>query len=81
MSVTITLTGARGGQGTSTTAAALALLAARRGHRVELITDDLDTMTALLGLPAPSDDCERLEIVDGLTLAIEPVRCCDPGDR
>ena len=73
MTVTINLTGARGGQGTSTTAAALGLLAARRGHRVELITDTPDTMNALLGLSNPPDDeADAVEVVPGFTLRSEP---------
>ena len=72
MTVTINLIGARGGQGTSTTAAALGLLAARRGHRVELITDTPDTMRALLGLSNATDDADAVEIVPGFTLRSEP---------
>jgi hypothetical protein len=49
---TITVTGARGGSGASTVAAALALFGARE-HPTELVTHDLDDMTALLGLTAP----------------------------
>lgn len=72
MTVTINLIGARGGQGTSTTAAALALLAARRGRRVELITDTPDTMRALLGLPDAPGDAEAVDVVPGLTLRSTP---------
>jgi hypothetical protein len=72
VTVTINLIGARGGQGTSTTAAALGLLAARRGHHVELITDTPDTMCALLGLSGAPDDADALEVVPGLTLRSEP---------
>ena len=72
MTVTINLIGARGGQGTGTTAAALGLLAARRGHRVELITDTPDTMCALLGLSNAPNDADAVEIVRGFTLRSEP---------
>ena len=72
MTVTINLIGARGGQGTSTTAAALGLLAARRGHRVELITDTLDTMCALLGLPAAAADADSVDVAPGFRLRPEP---------
>ena len=72
MTVTINLIGARGGQGTSTTAAALGLLAARRGHHVELITDTPDTMRALLGLPAAAAEADTVDIVPGFTLRSEP---------
>ena len=47
---TICLTGARGGSGTSTVAAALALFAARQ-HPTELVAHNRDDMAALLGLP------------------------------
>jgi len=56
----------------STTAAALALLAARRGQRVELITDTADTMRALLGLPDAPGDAEAVVVVPGLTLRSTP---------
>ena len=72
MTVTVNLIGARGGQGTSTTAAALGLLATRRGHRTELITDTPDTMCALLGLPAAAGVADAVEIVPGFTLHSEP---------
>ena len=72
MTVTINLIGARGGQGTSTTAAALGLLAARRGHRAELITDTLDTMRALLGLPAAAAEANTVDVAPGFTLRSAP---------
>jgi len=74
MTVTINLTGARGGQGTSTTAAALALLAARRGHVVELVARDVPAMRALLGM-ATDEKFDRdvaVEVASGLTLRREP---------
>ena len=54
MTVTITLAGVRGGQGTSTTAAALELLASRRTERVELVAHDIDTMLVPARPPPPS---------------------------
>ena len=72
MTVTINLIGARGGQGTSTTAAALGLLAARRDHRVELITDTPDTMRALLGLPTAAAEANTVDVAPGFTLRSEP---------
>jgi hypothetical protein len=72
MTVTVTLAGARGGQGTSTTAAALALLAARHTERVELIAHDVDTTAALLGLPALPEASEGIAVTERLTLQAEP---------
>jgi hypothetical protein len=72
MTVTITLAGVRGGQGTSTTAAALALLAARRTERVELVAHDIDTMAALIGVPTPADPERGVAITEQLTLRSEP---------
>ncbi len=72
MTVTVNLFGARGGQGTSTTAAALGLLAARRGHRVELITDTTDTMCALLGLQPAAAEADTVDVVPGFRLRSEP---------
>ena len=72
MTVTITLAGVRGGQGTSTTAAALALLAARRTERVELVAHDIDTMAALIGVPTPADPDRGVAITEQLTLRSEP---------
>ena len=63
MTVTINLTGARGGQGTTTTAAALALLAARRGLVVELVARDVPTMRALLGMTTDEKLDRRKAIV------------------
>lgn len=72
MPITINLIGARGGQGTSTTAAAVALLAARRGATVELATAELDTMCALLGLATPASDADVIDVVPGLTVRTRP---------
>ena len=72
MTVTITLAGVRGGQGTSTTAAALALLAGRRCEHVELVAHDLDTTAALLGLPGPVDPDDDVAVTEQLTLRSEP---------
>src|ERR1700675_4250723 len=72
MTVTITLAGVRGGQGTSTAAAALALLAARRTERVELVAHDMDTTAALLGLPALPEASEEIVLTEQLTLRTEP---------
>ena len=55
MTRTITLHGARGGQGTTTVAAALALLAADSGPTT-LVCDDPTATCALLGIPAPLRD-------------------------
>jgi hypothetical protein len=66
---TIVVTGARGGQGTTTVAAALALQAARHG-RVVLVAAPDQQAAALLGVPA-SDHGEIVEITGGLTLAAQ----------
>ena len=55
MTRTITLHGARGGQGTTTIAAALALFAAESGPTT-LVCDDPTATCALLGIPAPLGD-------------------------
>ena len=72
MTVTVTLAGVRGGQGTSTTAAVLALLAGRRCARVELVAHDLDTMAALIGIPAPADPKRGVAVTEQLTLRSGP---------
>ncbi|MEJ7764436.1 MAG: hypothetical protein WKF86_02975 [Acidimicrobiales bacterium] len=60
MTRTITLHGARGGQGTTTVAAALALFAADAGPTT-LVCDDPTATCALLGVPAPlGDDWARV---------------------
>ncbi|MEZ5265259.1 MAG: hypothetical protein R2755_26565 [Acidimicrobiales bacterium] len=64
----VVLIGARGGQGTSTVAALLALHSAM-AEPTELITSDVGAMAALLGVPAPDDRgavvSERLTITAG----------------
>jgi hypothetical protein len=72
MTVTITLAGVRGGQGTSTTAAALALHAARRAERVELVAHDADATAALLGLSTAPAAGEGIALTEQLTLRTEP---------
>jgi hypothetical protein len=68
---TITITGARGGQGTSTVAAAVALLAA--GHaRTVLASADPRSMAALLGVPALPADDRDVEITPTLRLSDSP---------
>ncbi len=67
---TITITGARGGQGTSTVAAAVALFAA--GHaRTVLASADPRAMAALLAVPARAAD-DEIEITPTLRLADRP---------
>jgi hypothetical protein len=62
----ITVAGARGGQCTSTVAAAIAVFAA--GHRpTRLVSDEPAAMAALLGVPAPLGD-EPVVVADGLEL-------------
>ena len=79
---TICLTGARGGSGTSTVAAALALAAARH-HSTELIAHDRDAMAALLGLPADDRDIPA-SVAPQLDLRADPgsasVVVIDAGD-
>ena len=65
---TICLTGARGGSGTSTVAAALALLAARH-HPTELVAPNVDDMAALLGLPSTGNP-ETLNVAPQLDLRL-----------
>lgn len=66
---TITITGARGGQGASTVAAAIALLSAGH-HRTILTSHDSATLETLLGLARSQDD---QEVTARLTLAHGPV--------
>ena len=68
---TIALTGARGGHGTTTVAAALALFAARHGSTV-LLADDPTSSAALLGVVhAPAD--AGLQVTENLVLTSCPV--------
>jgi hypothetical protein len=68
---TITVVGARGGSGTSTIAAAVALFAARI-QPTELVARDVGGAAALLGLGAPGDPDMPVDVADGLTLASAP---------
>jgi len=68
MTRTIQLTGARGGQGTSTIAASLAMLAA--GHGPTLLCSDEPAITAaLLGVTLPLTDDDVVEVAPNLDLA------------
>lgn len=69
MTRTIVLTGARGGQGTSTLAVALAVLAARNGLTL-LRSDDPTAVAALVGIPLPIGD-EWIEVGANLTFAAD----------
>lgn len=66
MTRTIVLTGARGGQGTSTVAAALAVFAAGHGPTL-LRSNDPATTAALVGIPLPLGD-EWVDVCPNLTL-------------
>ena len=77
----VMLSGARGGQGTSTVAAALALYAADRSS-TQLVATDLAAAAALLGLPETTGD--ETPVTDRLMLTAEPsgdpaVRVIDAG--
>ena len=63
---TITLTGARGGHGTTTVATALAILAAEHGP-TRLVSADA---MALLGLPGVPEPGAPMRVTDHLTLAL-----------
>lgn len=63
---TIVLTGARGGQGTTTVAAALALFAADRAPTM-LLTDDPAAAAALLGIPTQTSGA--VNVTPSMTLA------------
>lgn len=63
---TIELIGARGGQGTSTVAAALAVLCAGHAPTV-LVSDDTAAAAALIGIPAPLDD-DLVQLTPNLVL-------------
>src|SRR4051812_30317113 len=68
MTRTIQVTGARGGQGTSTIAASLAVLAA--GHGPTLLCSDEPAITAaLLGVAMPLTDDDVVEVAPNLDLA------------
>ncbi len=64
----IAVAGARGGQGTSTVAAAIAVFAA--GHRpTRLVSDEPAAMAALLGVTALTAGGETVVVTDGLELS------------
>ena len=66
----ITFVGARGGQGTSTVAAAAALFAATE-QRTVLVSDDPAATAALIGIPLPlGGDC--IAVTPTLTLTTRP---------
>ncbi len=66
----VVVSGARGGQGTSTVAAAMAMFAA--GHRrTRLITGEIDAMAGVLGLSVSSTE-EAVAVTDRLDLASQP---------
>lgn len=67
MTRTIVLTGARGGQGTSTIAATLAVLAAGHGP-TQLVPDDPRSTAALMGVAVALDE-EWVEVCPNLTMA------------
>lgn len=69
MTRTIILTGARGGQGTSTVAVALSVLAARHGPTL-LRSDDPTATAALVGIPLPLGD-ERIAVGPNLAFAAD----------
>jgi hypothetical protein len=64
---TITVVGARGGSGTSTAAAALALFASRAAV-TELVAADMGCAKALLGLGGTEDPSAPIDVTDRLTL-------------
>lgn len=67
MTRTIVLTGARGGQGTSTVAVALSILAAGQGP-TQLVPDDPRATAALMGVALALDD-DWVEVAPNLTMA------------
>ena len=67
---TIVVTGARGGQGTTTVAAAIALHAARAGEAV-LVAPPEQSAAALLGVPAIQQG-DAVEVTEHLMLAAPP---------
>jgi hypothetical protein len=64
---TITVVGARGGSGTSTVAAAIALFASRAAV-TELVAADMGCTAALLGLGGTEDPSAPIDVADGLML-------------
>jgi hypothetical protein len=63
----IAVAGARGGQGTSTVAAAIAVFAAGR-RPTRLVSDEPAAMAALLGIATPAPVGETVVVTDGLEL-------------
>jgi hypothetical protein len=70
MTRTITFTGARGGHGTTTVAAVVALQAARTAPTV-LVSPDTAAACALLGASGGRDDGHAIEVAPNLLLAAE----------
>jgi len=70
MNRTITFTGARGGHGTTTVAAVVALHAARTNPTV-LVSPDTDAACALLGASGGHDDRRAIDVAPGLLLTAE----------
>lgn len=64
----------KGGQGTSTVAAAFALFAARFGERVGLRAHDVSAMAALLGLPTRGPASNAVNAVTELASLDDPPR-------
>jgi hypothetical protein len=64
---TITIVGARGGSGASTVASVAALFASRT-VTTGLVTADLDSSAALLGIGGPTTPGAPIDVADGLTL-------------
>ncbi len=93
---TISLVGVRGGSGTSTIAAILSLFASKMGG-VELVTEDVQLASALLGLGEPdespaevapglilatrSSETAGLTVIDGGALGLEPPAVKRSGER
>lgn len=69
MNPTITFTGARGGHGTTTVAAAVAVHAARTRPTI-LVSADTAAATALLGLPGAAEH-EPIDVLPTLTVAAD----------
>lgn len=78
MTRTIQLTGARGGQGTSTIAASLAVLAAGHGPTL-LCSIEPTTTAALLGIPLPLADDPAVEVAANLDLATSAMAGVTPA--
>ena len=71
MTRTIAFAGAKGGQGTTTVAAATAVLAASHAPTT-LVTHDLTDAAALFGLPRPASS-DPVRVTETLWLSSEPV--------